>query len=159
MTSTISPRLSRTSMRRLRAACAVALLITVSGCSSADQGNDSSPTPAAQPSSASSPAGAATPDQSSKDSSPATPSASAEAVVITIKDYAYAVSGSVAPGAEITVKNDDSVAHTVTADEGAAFDVVVAAGSTETLSAPSKAGNYAFHCTYHNNMTGTLVVS
>ncbi len=36
--------------------------------------------------------------------------------VITIKKYAYTGTTTVAPGASVTVMNEDSVAHTVTAD-------------------------------------------
>lgn len=56
------------------------------------------------------------------------------------------------------VKNDDSVNHTVTADSGSAFDVTVNASSTATFTAPTKPGTYAYHCTFHSNMHGTLVV-
>ena len=63
-----------------------------------------------------------------------------------------------AAGAEITVRNVDGVGHTVTADEGEAFDVVVGPGSEVTFTAPTEEGEYPFHCTPHPAMTGTLVV-
>ena len=62
------------------------------------------------------------------------------------------------PGARITVTNKDSEAHTVTADAGGAFDVVVPPGASKTFQAPGKAGAYRYHCTYHANMHGTLTV-
>ena len=76
-----------------------------------------------------------------------------------IKDYKYSGPASVAPGTKITITNADSEAHTVTADKAGAFDVNVAPGKTAELTAPSKAGVYPFHCTYHSNMHGTLKVS
>lgn len=78
---------------------------------------------------------------------------------ITISGFAYSVPTSVAPGATITVTNKDSVTHTVTADSGGAFDVTVSAGGTATFKAPAAAGRYAFHCTVHPSMHGTLTVS
>ena len=78
---------------------------------------------------------------------------------ITISGFAFSVPTSVAPGATITVTNKDSVAHTVTADSGGAFDVTVPASGTATFKAPGTAGSYAFHCTIHPSMHGTLKVS
>lgn len=84
---------------------------------------------------------------------------SAGAAAITISNYAYQTPASVAPGAVVTVTNMDTVEHTVTADQGAAFDVEVKEnGGTATFTAPSQPGTYAFHCKYHPNMHGTLTV-
>jgi plastocyanin len=83
----------------------------------------------------------------------------ASATGITIQDFSYQTPVSVSPGAKVTVTNMDSAAHTVTADEGSAFDVQVqGSGGTGTFTAPSKAGSYPFHCTFHANMHGTLTV-
>ncbi|WP_114202763.1 cupredoxin domain-containing protein [Janibacter anophelis] len=84
--------------------------------------------------------------------------APAEEVAIAISDFAYEVPESVPAGAEITVTNEDSVAHTVTADDGETFDVEVGAGESVTFTAPEESGEFAFHCTPHPQMTGTLVV-
>ena len=77
--------------------------------------------------------------------------------VITIKDFSFTTPASVSPGATITVKNEDDTAHTVTADTGNAFDDQAPTG-TSTFTGPTKAGSYAFHCTFHPEMHGTLVV-
>ncbi len=45
----------------------------------------------------------------------------------------------------------------MTGDDGD-FDVTIAGGATETFKAPDESGEYPFHCTYHGNMTATLVV-
>ncbi len=76
---------------------------------------------------------------------------------ITIKNFAYQGPGTVAPGAKITVTNQDSEAHTVTADTGG-FNVTVPAGGSATFTAPTTPGSYAFHCNFHGNMHGSLVV-
>lgn len=80
------------------------------------------------------------------------------AVRITIKNFAYTVSGPAAAGSTVQVTNRDSTAHTVTADTGGAFDVTVQPGKTGTFTAPTKPGTYKFHCTFHANMHGTLTV-
>ena len=77
--------------------------------------------------------------------------------VITIKDFKYTTPASVAPGAKITVKNLDSQAHTVTADSGGAFDDQSQPGNS-TFTAPTTPGTYPYHCTFHPEMHGTLVV-
>ena len=63
-----------------------------------------------------------------------------------------------APGATVSVMNMDSENHTVTSDAGSAFNVKATAGTTVTFTAPSKPGSYPFHCEYHANMHGVLVV-
>ena len=78
-------------------------------------------------------------------------------VVISIAHFRFGVPASVAPGAQITIKNGDSQAHTVTSTTGE-FDVKVDPDRTATFTAPSKPGSYPFVCSFHGNMTGTLVV-
>ena len=86
--------------------------------------------------------------------------ANAAAATITISNFAYEIPGAVAPGAEVKVINMDTAEHTVTADQNATlFDVEVKEnGGTATFKAPSEPGTYAFHCTYHPNMHGSLTV-
>ncbi len=80
------------------------------------------------------------------------------AATITIKNFAYSAAPAVAPGAKITIMNQDPEAHTVTSDTAGAFDVTVPAGGSATITAPATAGSYAFHCNFHSNMHGSLVV-
>ena len=62
------------------------------------------------------------------------------------------------PGAQITVKNNDSVEHSVTSDTAGKFDVEVDGNEQKPLTAPAEPGSYAFHCKYHPSMHGTLIV-
>jgi plastocyanin len=86
-----------------------------------------------------------------------TPAAQA-ASVITIKNFMFSGPSSVSPGAKVMVKNEDGTNHTVTATGAGGFDVTVIAGKTATFVAPAKAGSYPYVCTFHSDMTGTLVV-
>ncbi|REE71122.1 cupredoxin-like protein [Rhodococcus wratislaviensis] len=77
---------------------------------------------------------------------------------IVISDFKYTLPGTFAPGEEVTVRNDDTAEHTVTADTGDLFDVEIEPGATATFTVPGQPGTFAFHCTYHPNMVGTLEV-
>jgi len=74
-----------------------------------------------------------------------------------IENFKFVVPGAVKPGQLIAVMNMDAEAHTVTADDGG-FKVQAPAGQTVMLTVPSKPGSYPFHCDYHANMHGVLVV-
>lgn len=95
---------------------------------------------------------------SADNSAMGSPAASA-AASITIKDFGYGPPVTVPPGATVTVTNQDSARHTVTADEGSAFNVdVQGSGGTGTFTAPAQPGTYAYHCDFHPGMHGALVV-
>jgi plastocyanin len=64
----------------------------------------------------------------------------------------------VAAGKAVTITNNDSVTHTVSADDGKSFDVSIDAGKTATFTAPA-AGKYPFHCKIHTTMKATLDVT
>jgi plastocyanin len=90
-------------------------------------------------------------------------SGTATGTTITIKSYQFhPASLTVKPGATITVHNEDSVAHTVTAvapHKGIFNSGDIAGGSTKTITAPSAAGTYSYICSIHPFMTGALIVS
>ena len=80
------------------------------------------------------------------------------AAVITIADFGYATTGTISPGSEVTVINQDSVGHTVTSDEDGVFDIVVGPGQSLTFTAPDEPGDYPYHCTPHPSMVSVLTV-
>jgi plastocyanin len=92
--------------------------------------------------------------------SPETSSAAPEATgpMITMADMSFSAPITVEPGAQITIKNEDSAEHSVTSQTEGMFDVHVDAGEQGTLTAPTKPGEYAFYCVYHPSMKGTLIV-
>ncbi|GAA2164569.1 cupredoxin domain-containing protein [Pedococcus bigeumensis] len=130
----------------------LALGLTACGSSGTDAG--SAPTSSSMSSMNMPPSSSS--DSGSSPSSSSSESKDAEAV-ITISDFAYKVPASVAPGTTITIKNGDSQAHTVTSKEGG-FDVKIDPNGTATMKAPDKPGSYKFVCTFHANMSSTLVV-
>ena len=78
--------------------------------------------------------------------------------MITVEDFAYELPDLVAPGATVTVINEGDATHTVTAEDEGSFEAVVAGGETTTFVAPDEPGEYPVFCTYHPEMSGTLVV-
>jgi plastocyanin len=81
---------------------------------------------------------------------------------IVIKNFMFSpASITVSPGAVVTVKNEDSVTHTLTDKANPTLFSTgdVSPGHTKTFKAPDKPGSYPFFCTIHQYMTGTLVVS
>ncbi|MGX9791957.1 cupredoxin domain-containing protein [Mycobacterium sp. MMS18-G62] len=82
----------------------------------------------------------------------------AAGATITIADMKFGQPLTVSPGAQVTIKNDDSAEHSVTSDTAGKFDVEIDGKGQATLTAPTEPGDYAFHCKYHPSMHGTLTV-
>ncbi len=62
-----------------------------------------------------------------------------------------------AVGDTVVFRNDDPVPHTATADHGAFDSGDVQPGKSWRWVARQKA-RLGYHCTYHPNMTGTLII-
>ena len=92
-------------------------------------------------------------------SASAKPASGASGSAVTISGFKFApASLTVKSGAKVTVTNDDSTAHTATADDGNSFDTgTLDPGSSQTISV-TKPGTYAYHCSIHPFMKGTIVV-
>lgn len=92
------------------------------------------------------------------DSAEATGAPAAGGSTLTIANMGFGQPITVAPGATITIKNDDSVEHSVTSRTEGQFSVDVDGKEQRTLTAPTTPGEYAFYCKYHPSMNGTLIV-
>ncbi len=139
---------------------AAGLIAGLCGCgnSAGTSGSDAASATSATPSQTSSPMSSMSTTTAAGAATSASPPA-AKGVLITIKDFKYTLPATVAPGSKIMVKNEDSVNHTVTSVPKGTFDVKAeAGGGTGTFTAPTKPGSYPFVCTFHANMTGTLIV-
>jgi plastocyanin len=78
---------------------------------------------------------------------------------VTISNFKFVPKAlTVEHGARVTVTNDDSAPHTVTADDGHSFDTgTLDQGSSKSISVP-KPGTYPYHCSIHAFMHGKLIV-
>ncbi|MFF1355417.1 cupredoxin family copper-binding protein [Streptomyces sp. NPDC058297] len=123
-------------------AAALCLVTTLTGCSDSGNGSSSSSTP---------PASASVSVSSSETGK--------GEVKVTIKGFAFHPAKlEVSPGTKITVTNEDSATHTLTADDKSFDTGDLAQGKSATITAPSKPGSYSYICTIHPNMKGTLTV-
>jgi plastocyanin len=94
----------------------------------------------------------------SDSSSEKSPTEVASGPTITIANMAFGQPLTVAPGSKINLANNDTMEHSVTSDTAGAFDQDVEGNEEATMTAPSQPGEYPFHCSYHPNMKGTLIV-
>lgn len=81
------------------------------------------------------------------------------ASAIKIDNFAFSPATDTAKsGASVDVTNDDTTAHTATADDGNSFDTGdINPGSSKSISV-KKPGTYPYHCSIHPFMHGKLVV-
>ena len=63
----------------------------------------------------------------------------------------------VSVGMTVTWTNNDSAGHTVTADDGSFKSDTLATGATFSQTFAT-AGTFAYHCSIHSSMTGTVTV-
>lgn len=78
---------------------------------------------------------------------------------VNIQGFAFAPGSlTVAKGTVVTFTNNDNTSHTATADDGSFDTGTIAAGASATITFKT-AGTFAYHCTFHSGMTGTIVVN
>jgi plastocyanin len=65
---------------------------------------------------------------------------------------------SISVGTTVIWTNNDTVTHTVTADQGTFDSNNLSPGSTFSFTF-SQAGSYPYHCKIHPSMTGTINVT
>jgi len=83
---------------------------------------------------------------------------SASSNKVSIANMAFSpASITVTAGTMVTWTNNDNMTHTVTADDGSydSGNIVTGNGFSKTFTV---AGTYAYHCTIHPSMTGTVIV-
>lgn len=121
--------------RAILAAAAVAVSVLAGACGSDDDDSDAE-----------------------ADETPAERAAHGETVTLTIKDFAFSPTPLEIPkGTEVTLKNDDTAPHTVTADD-TSFDVRVEPGASPDLTLSTE-GEFAYHCEIHDYMKGVIRVT
>jgi plastocyanin len=82
------------------------------------------------------------------------------AITVVIQNFAFKPDNfTVTPGATITVKNEDTAPHTLTATNRSFTTGQINPGQTGTVKAPAAAGSYPYFCLIHQFMTGKITVS
>lgn len=100
--------------------------------------------------------GSSTPPASSGSSAGNTTPGATGGVAVAIKNFAFSPSKlTVKVGDKVTFTNNDSTTHTVTGDGFSSGDIAPGASWTNTF---SKAGTFAYHCSIHPTMTGSITV-
>ena len=78
------------------------------------------------------------------------------AASVAIKNFAFdPISATIAKGGTVTWTNEDSVSHTITGDD---FDSGTIANGASYSHVFDQAGEYAYHCSIHASMKGTIIV-
>ncbi len=78
--------------------------------------------------------------------------------IVEIKNFAFSPSTlTVKKGDTVTWTNNDSAAHTVTADDGSFDTGNISLGGSQTVTF-TKSGTFTYHCSIHPMMKGTIVV-
>ena len=142
----------------LAAAAAVAMLGGLAACG----GDDDNDTASSNTSSGNNSSGTIGGEVSSTPSASHAAGHSDSSSMITMKDNSFSPAKlTVAPGTEIMIMNEGQAVHDLKDkdSDGKAFDSGDVAGGAEgSITAPDKAGNYPYKCTYHFGMEGTLTV-
>ena len=87
------------------------------------------------------------------------PMTGANTTSVDISGMAFPTTTTVKIGTTIVWNNKDAMTHTVTSDDGSSFNSGnLASGASFSYQAKT-AGSFPYHCNYHANMHGTLVVN
>lgn len=134
-------------MTRTALAIVAALALGAAGCG----GGGSTSTTSSAP--------ATTPAQTGSSGASGGTSASGGAVAIKMQNIQFAPKDqTVKVGQRVTWTNDDTVAHNVTATNGASFKSSDFGQGASYSFTPKKAGTITYTCTLHPGMNGTLTV-
>lgn len=132
---------------------ALAFAVTLAGCAT-DEGGTATPTPGVSPTPAASPSPTPAPPA-------ATPAATPEDeddLEVEIEGFRFAPATLTVPlGARVTFENKDDAPHTATANDASWTTMRLDMGMEEVLVFEAE-GTFPYHCKFHPNMAGTLVV-
>jgi plastocyanin len=136
-------------------------MLAAAGALAAGCGSNNSGSGGASPATTAAPSGASSGGGRAYGGGPTSSAAgtTASGTAVTIDNFAFSPATlKVKVGQKVSWTNkQQGVAHTVTAD-GGTFDHPMPSGATFSF-AFAKAGSFAYHCTIHPSMHGTIVVS
>jgi plastocyanin len=76
---------------------------------------------------------------------------------VAMSNFAFTSNPTIAAGGSVTWTNQDPEAHNVVAQDGSFISPIVDPGGTYTRTFPS-VGTFAYLCSLHAGMTGTVTV-
>ncbi|MFZ2803999.1 MAG: cupredoxin domain-containing protein [Patescibacteria group bacterium] len=137
---------------------AAAVMLFGAGCTTTSTVNVQPTTPSTNVNTQPAATGATNPGSPSVGTNPA--ATAPNNVTVTIQNFAFApASVIVAKGASIVFTNEDSIAHTVTSDNGQFDSGSIAQGQSYILKTSTlAAGTYSYHCSVHPMMKATFIV-
>jgi plastocyanin len=78
---------------------------------------------------------------------------------VTLRNLAFAPKSiQVSPSATVNFTNNDGIAHNVTFTSNAVTSVPDFATGSRAVTMPAAPGTYAYHCTIHSGMAGSVLV-
>jgi plastocyanin len=120
------------------------------------------PAPAATtaPVATTAPAATTAPEEATAEPTAEEPAAPAAAEVpVDIRDFAFSPNPVEVPvGGTVTWTNQDAVPHTATSDQRGVLQSGAIAPGSSFSQVFDTAGEFAYHCEFHPNMTGTIIV-
>lgn len=99
-------------------------------------------------------------DTASPAPSPAPADTAAEPgpVEVSIEAFTFTPTSSLSGGQQVLVTNNDSVPHTLTADDGSFDTGLLQPGEQGLITVPNSPGEFTFFCEVHPAMTGAFSV-
>ena len=78
---------------------------------------------------------------------------------VSLKNLAFSPGAiQVTPGATVQFTNNDGIAHNITFSSASVMGATDFASGSRSVLMPTTPGSYAYHCTIHIGMNGTVVV-
>jgi plastocyanin len=131
----------------------MALMLICWACAGDDTAGTTVPTDTAAPAATSVPE---TPETTAAEATTTTAGSSQPAATITISGFSFGDPVTVQVGDTVAVVNNDGVPHTWTSEDDL-FNLSLSGGAQGTFTF-EEPGEYAFFCTIHPSMTGTITV-
>ena len=131
---------------------AAGLLVLLAACGGGSTTTASTPAPTTAPTNTPTTAPTNTPTTASTSTSVSNGNS------VTILNFTFSPATlTVKTGTKVTWTNNDSVTHTVTADQGAFDSKFLSPGDSFSFTF-TKAGTFSYHCNIHHSMTATIIV-
>ncbi len=78
---------------------------------------------------------------------------------VSIESFTFTATSALRPGQIVVVTNNDSVPHTLTADDGSFDTGLLQPGAQASITVPGQPGEFTFFCEVHPAMTGSFTIT